>query len=237
MSPMVMPTAPTMETGRCAGGSSRCCCRIHLTGWTCCFRHLVLPTVRTCSAWTVQTDSLAPYPWLSRRPCSIQVVSGKSLFSTSAPALLIVMISVIDCVQSQVFIRAGAGSTVRGARSLLSPQLNGAAVNSGGDTAMADAAAPADDNAEDDVLPNGVEDQDPRRAVARLAADAAARRAAQAASPATAALVAADAHAALGEDNTAASWKEAARQEAGKADPAALNRCRLCHRAYAHLSL
>jgi len=109
---------------------------------------------------------------------------------------------------------------VRGARSLLSPRL-GAAAN-GGDTAMADA-APAEDD-EDEALPNGVED--PRRAAARLAADAAARRAAQTAAPAGAALAAADGHASLGEDNTAASWKEAARQEAGKAGPAApLNRC------------
>ena len=112
---------------------------------------------------------------------------------------------------------AGAGSTVRGARSLLSSPIG--AVASSGDTAMADA-APADDD--EAALPNGGEET--RRNVARLAADAATRRAAQTASPAGAALAAAEAHTALGEANTAASWKEAARQEAGKADAAALNR-------------
>jgi len=126
-----------------------------------------------------------------------------------------------DCLPSDAICPTGAGSTVRGVRTLLSPRL-GAAAN-GGDIAMADA-APADGVEDDAALPNGVP-EDPRRTAARLAADAAARRAAQTAAPAGAALVAADAHAALGEDNTAASWKEAARQEARKAaDPTALNR-------------
>ena len=126
----------------------------------------------------------------------------------------------------------GAGATVRGGRSLLSPR---AALTVGEDTAMADVPDHEEGAAEHDenAAPG---EASPRRAAARLAADAAARRATQAAAPAGAAMQAAAAqaaaaHAALGEKNTAASWQEAARQEAGKANPAVVTRSVCCETA------